>query len=79
MPTPDTKSDPFRLLIDAHQSARQRFTVAQDGRSREITTTTGDGEVYVGRDGINDAFHRLLSGAEPRNRRRDDDDTGETA
>jgi hypothetical protein len=67
------KPDPFRLLIDSHSSASRRFTVVQDGRSGEIRTTLGD-ETYAGRDGVNDAFHRLFSGAEPRNRQPDDDE-----
>lgn len=69
----------FRMLIDTHQAGARRFTVVQDGRSGRITTTMPDGEVYVGRDGVNDAFHRLFSGAEPRNRQRADDTGGDAA
>ena len=56
----------------------QKFTVVQDGRSREFTTTTSDGQVFEGRDGMNDALHYFFSGAKPRNRR-DDNEGGGTA
>lgn len=65
--------------LRSNRGEARRFTVVQDGRSGDISTRMPDGEVYAGPDSVNDAIFRFATGAEPRNRRPDDDETGGVA
>lgn len=75
--TPD--SNAINDYLRSNRGEARRFTVVQDGRSGHISTRMPDGEIFTGPDSVNDAIFRFATGAEPRNLRPDDDETGGAA